>query len=241
MRYNWIIILLVLTVNVLASPLAATTVEPLYRVEIIIFENRQLTQADIERWPKNPPLPAVQGAQQLSAFDPQNPKVFQLLLPSALQLSRQASNIIRDPNYNVLLHVAWLQPLTENSIPVHLYAQDDFTSINALPPYGTEQKWKLDGVIALRKHNYCMLDADLILSKQKPDEPSSAFQSSSSNNESIVYRLKQQQRMRENELYYIDNPVFGALVKVSRGTLPEAVPAATPADSTEAKPGTRKA
>lgn len=186
----------------------------LYQVEVIIFENRQLTQADLEKWPNNPALPEVERAKNLSQADEQLIP-YQLLPKSLLNLNTEASNIAHDPNYNLLLHVSWLQPLSyDHATPVHLYSKDNFTDVHQLQPYDLNKQWKLDGVIAIKKSKYFEIDADLILNKHKPT-PLSKSILAEEKTEMLLYRLKQQRRMRESELHFIDNPVFGVLIKIT--------------------------
>lgn len=198
---------------------ALADTDNLYQVEVIIFENRQLTQADIEKWPDNPALPQLKDAKQLTLSEKLNLIPYQLLPASQLTLIKEAANIAHDPNYNLLLHVSWLQPLSNNTTtPVHLYSQDNFTDVHELQPYDENKKWKLNGVIAIRKSKYYEIAADLILNKLKPSEANKGYMEKETSSETLIYRLKQNRRTREDELQYIDNPVFGVLIKITPAT-----------------------
>ena len=125
-----------------------------------------------------------------------------MLTPAQLPLTRAYQRLRSSSRYRPLLHLGWVQPLdsSDRNAPVHVAT----TAGNAAA--------QVNGTVALRRGRYLHADVDLEFSKQ-----------------SAAARLTQTRRLRNNELHYLDHPLFGVLISVAPLPAPAAESAARPA------------
>ncbi len=116
----------------LAAALLATTAmagERWYRVEVILFDYPTgAHQLKSEKWPDEPGYPDIGKALTLVPSNgdkpPKNPPPMQVLPASMQDLRALTQSLGRSPDYRVLLHTAWIQPVYDKaaSRPVHIQA-----------------------------------------------------------------------------------------------------------------------
>ncbi|TAN68084.1 MAG: hypothetical protein EPN17_09555 [Methylobacter sp.] len=99
--------------------------------------------------------------------------------------------LAKDSTYQPIMHVAWIQPVGEGglSAPVHIQGVDG----------------KLNGYLQVQQGQGLQLTVDLELNSTPGD----------GTGKPVVYRLNEKRPMKFNEIYYLDHPKLGAIVKIS--------------------------
>ena len=134
------------------------------------------------------------------------------------ELADQAKRIGNRKQYQVVAHVAWIQPG---------YAEDQAIAFPLAELAGAASG--LQGDITLYLSRYLHMQFNLIISEPggAPGQESTAAYdrllslpiSAAADQPpapSPVYRMDEKRRMRSGELHYIDHPYFGALTRVSK-------------------------
>lgn len=194
---------LLLSLSLLISITAQA--DNLYKVEVILFENLDPAAAQVEAWPANPGVPALDKAVDLSTLTSGPMAVtaaapaperagWRVLTPAQLTMGGVVQRLRNSARYRPLLHVGWVQPLDSNdrSAAVHIFTGmlENNDKISASQPL-------LDGTIAVRRNRYLHADVDLLYKKE------------------VTARLTHSRRLRSNEVHYIDHPLFGVILSVS--------------------------
>jgi len=170
-----------------------TTDSNLYQINIIIFEHISSQALNSEIWLAVTDLPDLENSIEPQLLESED---------SQLQIEnrRFSRKIAQKNNYKVLLNIAWQQeiPVTRHGKPIHISGD------------------KIDGTITINRDRYFDIKTNLILT-----EPISYLNTISPgnysdipNNEFTSFQMKQTRRMRSNELNYIDQPLFGMLIKI---------------------------
>lgn len=177
---------------------------------------------------RNPSSPTLADTNNTQNQPPEvdiNELIYHYLPKSDFKLRRQESRLANSQQYQVLMHVAWLQKDTSNR-PIHLYGGNVYdtegqaiTRTSNLYNPGPIQsdgstQWEINGTITANKSRYYNVDANLLLTQPNPKSKHSWFSSSHDTPTFSRYLLKQNQHMKDNELHYFDNPLFGVLVAV---------------------------
>lgn len=157
-----------------------------YQIDLILFAQPQVGETLGEQGINSPFLPLNKNL--ISLKNAASGKAYSLLSASKSSLKDQYYLLNRTHRYQMLGHYSWIQPATsQNKI--------------ALPKIN-HNGWKMQGTVQVRKSTYFLFDADLQLSS--PRNPQSSFM------------IEQNQRLKENVVYYLDNPQLGILVRVHR-------------------------
>jgi len=182
----------------------AARAEDVYKVEVIIFENLDPAAAQAELWADTgaPPLDKAVELTAISATTAADKSSWRVLTPAQLTLTSAYQRLRSSSRYRPLLHLGWVQPLdsSDRNEPVHVAT----TAGNAAA--------QVNGTVALRRGRYLHADVDLVFSKK-----------------SAAARLTQTRRLRNNELHYLDHPLFGVLISVAPLPAPAAASAPRPA------------
>jgi hypothetical protein len=111
--------------------------------------------------------------------------------PDGTTLDDSYAALSKDSTYRPILHVAWIQSVGNGglSAPVHIQGADG----------------KLNGYVQIQHDQGLQLTVDLELNSN-PDADSS---------KAVIYRLNEKRSTKLNELYYLDHPKFGVVVKIS--------------------------
>lgn len=194
---------------------AGTAVAKDYRVELILFENRQpagsVTSGDTY-------YPLIEEAVALDS-EAARADGFTHLADSALTLTREATRIADTGRYRLLLHTAWQQPGLANSDAValrfalgesfELYLPDDEEPFDTFlpaklqpePDYGQRvRSAQLIGNLKVRLGRFLHMDVNMVFTDLGAGRG---------------YRLTQSRKMRSRELHYIDNERFGLLTVIT--------------------------
>lgn len=167
-------------------------------VETLLPSDRPATPSVPSREPIDRPAPpqALMTQEELEAALATAPEIpldaaYTELRPHEFMLNKETSALARRAGYRVLVHQAWLQPMTENALatPVMIASDNDRT------PGG-----EIFGTLRVRLSRF--LHAELAISL-----PYSGAGGG-------YVHLLETRRMRSQELHYVDHPLFGALIHI---------------------------
>lgn len=133
-----------------------------------------------------PFLPMNAHAILLKSDPNKSAQLYSLLPPSYSSLRNEYYLLSRKSNYQILGHYSWRQP-AKNQSPVAL-------------PLIEHNGWQMQGTFDVKQNNYYAFHAELQISP--PTTPKSSF------------TLLQKQRLKDDVIYYLDNPHIGMLVKI---------------------------
>ncbi|TAL62432.1 MAG: hypothetical protein EPN84_06485 [Legionella sp.] len=158
-----------------------------YQVDMILFAQPQTGDSQAEQGINSPFIPMNKNTMTLKN-NTHSTKNFSLLSPSKSSLKDQYYLLNRTHQYQILGHYSWIQPANnQNKI--------------ALPKV-SHNGWKMQGTVRVRKSTYYLFDGELQLSSPR--------------NPQLSYMIEQNQRLKENVVYYLDNPQLGILLRVHR-------------------------
>lgn len=220
-----------------------------YRVELILFENRQAAGSVLPGDVYYPPPDEAIGLDS----DAARAAGFTHLADTALTLQEEADRIASTGRYRLMMHTAWQQPGLDNAAAIPLRFAlgggfDLYLSDNAPPSDGflparmqpqpdfnrAIRSAPLVGNIKVRLGRFLHLDVSMVFTDVAAGRG---------------YRLSQSRKMRSGELHYIDNERFGLLAYItpvedtdetadSTDDGDTAAPAPDPAPDYEASPST---
>lgn len=207
------IALLLINANLQAQPIQSgfitrPVVPNLFQVELVVFEH--LTpSAEKQAWPAQVNLPSAKDAIELKTLAANGiaPQLYQLLPSQYFKLNHEANLLAKQSDYKIILHIAWLQPLTapNEAKPIHIYGGQSLDNQG-----GT--LWQINGLIKLSRDDFINLKTNLILSESNNNLPSDLINDSNATVQ--MYELKELRRLKPNELNYLDHPLFGVLIKI---------------------------
>lgn len=170
---------------------------------------------------------------------------YKVLKPRNYQLTEQVKKISESKTQRVIYHTAWRQPGLDKKQALPIYfkreiapppvieeessesAQNSETDSNQEPNTSPSI---LEGILRVTLSRYLHLEAELTLKNKVPDIVKSDNPFSVLDNEEVrseiqkqgVIHLKQKRRrIRSSELHYIDHPVLGILIYITRYEKPE--------------------
>ena len=159
-----------------------------YQIDLILFAHPQNVN-ELQDLP-SPLIPVDKNARQLNASSQKTDKLYTLLPPSQSGLHDEYYLLTRKSQFRVLGQYRWRQTVKQ---------QDQI----ALPRENIKG-WLLQGTLKVEQVNYYSFNADLQFSP--PSNPTAAF------------TVSQKQRIEEGQVYYLDNPYVGMVVKIHRIT-----------------------
>ncbi|MCV6609443.1 MAG: peptidoglycan binding protein CsiV [Amphritea sp.] len=139
---------------------AATTqaVAKDYQVELLIFSNETSDTLDDEIWPEISSVPA-RNARNLGYKESSPAGSYYTRLPkSAMQLSGKQASLRRSPEYRVLFHETWVQPVGTSKQGTPIRVRGGEILDNGL--------YELDGFISVDRGRYLHFRSDLFHSRQ---------------------------------------------------------------------------
>ncbi len=210
---------------------------PWYQVSLVIFKNRNSPLGN-ETWPtpESLDLSYPQGILELEPAVKNDADwvAFRQTQPLDEEFQEALRSIKLSSNYEIMTTASWNQPALDNqqAIPILIQAGDEFGGYH-----------ELEGSITLVVSRYLHLKTDLWLSDyiqkvemvtpwwetsntitddgygasgyQEVDFSNQAYSETVTRYESVrTVVLNESRRMRSGELHYLDNPMFGVLVKV---------------------------
>lgn len=259
-RVTWPTIL----VGILLFSSLAKSSQELYEVEMIVFANLDADAIHAELWPLNPGFPNYSQGRRLKTKDgllaerkqqadsleatlerdspinhllveedtPIEQTGFVILPKNRWTLSDAANKL--GHQYQLLLHTAWRQPITESAQAIYFQAGKSYnpSETNAEAAYpnfsGTTGAYEFEGLLKLRKGRFIHADIDFVL--QEPVKVDSSNMTAAShavwllnrdhwrpdtNVQLQSFRVQQSRKMRSKELHYVDHPALGVLIRVA--------------------------
>lgn len=202
-----------------AALLAPAPAAARYTVELIVFEHLGAARLHDELWAEDPGLPPFGEAVEPEAGAS---RAFRLLGPGSHGLNGVWSRLARSEGYRPLLHLAWRQPslAKRRARPVRVRGAGA-----PEPASGGGQRPlpqpAVDGTVLLYASRFLHLEADLLYYRGRsegasPGAAPAPGEDGAGDGFPAVFRLTQKRRMRLDELHYLDHPLIGVLVRVTR-------------------------
>ena len=176
------------------------------------------------------PSNILEGSQFDTIINAQRYKAYSALTGSRLNLAGIAGSLKRSSRYELLMHRAWLQPITNQQTHILIQTGKRYDEI-----------YEIDGTLNLNRTRYLHMNVDLWFTKFIPkynyqeflqfkelqiDEETrnkypiliSRANEKDTHEPAQSYRMLQSRRMRSDEIHYIDHPLFGLILLVQRFT-----------------------
>jgi len=232
----------VLTPLLLATSMSASA-SSWFKVEVVIFASNDGSAIGEEFWPEINEIPLKDRTVPLKprVTDGQAPTAYQSLPTSRHGLRSIKNRLNNSPDYRVLFHEAWMQPVsrTQNPRPIKINAGQILDN-------GFHE---LEGYIAVGRGRYLhfrpdvylsqqvsadalnqaaeaapteKLEGEMLLTMQNTEQDQAAQPQTLDPNlgafpaipEVLTVQLNQARRMRSKEVHYIDHPLMGILVEI---------------------------
>ena len=180
-----------------------------FTVEIIVFDDLSNDGIHAELWPPTPGTPSMQGAVELApARESGGLRAFRLVDRSELSLNRVRNSLRRSARYRPLLHAGWRVPGLRRGAarPARLSAR--------LGEGG--ERPTVQGTVKVSLERYLHVEVDLLYSRPETEATATPDATLTRPTPPIQFRLAAERRMRSRELHYIDHPLFGVLVRITR-------------------------
>ncbi len=209
----------ILAAFLLSALISSAAADELYKVEFIVFENLDPAAQFSEQWPENPGQPAAENNIELSAqTTPLNASAapspgenpWRQLTAAELSMGGVYQRLRASARYRPVLHMGWVQPLdnSDHTLGVHVRG-DAMSAVNPASAMLANSPSTVDGTVALRRGRFLHTDVDLVYSKAAtPAENASV-------NPPLQVRMTDSRRLRNNELHYLDHPLFGVIITVN--------------------------
>ena len=214
-----------------------------YDVEIIIIENQSEQAKNSEHWPlavnlNKPANTVVLGelpSREWLPLDADLEQSFKELNSDEYQLNAEVEKLSESKTQRVIFHGAWRQPGLDKSVAIPVYFKHEVSTV----PLNQEQApatdniknesnlSTLEGVFRVSLARYLHLEAELSY-RAKVSEVSEVVSYDNSfydvdndanedeiQKQGVIYLKQKRNRMRSNELHYLDHPVLGILVKMT--------------------------
>jgi hypothetical protein len=200
-------------IAVLFALLAPCAHAETWRVDLIVFR----FLGGIEEVGRLPEAPNLQNAIELDNAAALSAAGITLLPEAEFGLGDQWARLKASPQFRPLVKLAWTQndplPTGGPRLRVRSTAKLKLRDEQGL---GEREFHEIDGTVALHLGRYLHVGADLLLTVG--GEPPQAW------------RLREERRMKSDELHHLDSPRLAVLVKVTKWGpgLSPAEPAATP-------------
>ncbi|MDX2422576.1 MAG: CsiV family protein [Amphritea sp.] len=226
--------------------LSSTTVQAdtsNYKVELLIFSHLTSDTLDDEIWPPINAIPP-RPSRALNYYQAgQQNGYFTRLPKSSLSLNAKQASLRRSAGYHVLFHEAWIQPIgstkNRNVIRINggeildngLYELDGYISIDKgrylhfrsdlfhsrrLTP--AESQMLLTPVTdsSVNSIETPAAETDPLATANNDSSNGNRYLTQTAIPDFLTVEMKSARRMRRNELHYLDHPLFGMLVRITR-------------------------
>ena len=200
-----------------------------YQVEVIVFEYLH-PDPDGESWQKDPGMPDRESSTELTRGDGPAGSPFmayRVISPSRYRLDGVVQSLRSSHDYRPVLHVAWEQPGSgegpvravhlEQSFGTPAVAIDNPSAavVQAAPaePAGTI----VDGTVRVRSGRFLHVDVDMAYFPQNYRLQADDGGAGASAGLPLDHvRMQTSRKIKLNEFHYLDHPLFGVIVEVSR-------------------------
>ena len=208
-------------VATLATPAGASA--RWFSVEIVVFDDLRNESLHAEHWPANPGEPSLRGAVEPTRASGTEPEgtlhAYRLMTPSELSLGAVWNSLRRSAHYRPLMHAGWRLPgLSRDAAhPVHVGPGLGEGGAGAAGR-ASAGRATVHGTVTVSLARYLQVDVDLLYTRPASDVAGAPDAASDTAPEATPtrFRLVSERRMRSGELHYIDHPLFGVLVLLTR-------------------------
>lgn len=177
--------------GVLLQGLSTVVLASSYKVEVIVFEQKQRGSEIFEQTVST--LQAPSSVIEVTAIN--DPMQISLLEEPLGGLNAVYAQITQQAHYDVLLKKAWVQVNNNQFSPaVHIQSADR----------------SLNGYVSLMTAGAMTMQVDIEYMSAKENRYSQSMGASP-----IVYRLTQKRPLKFNESHYFDHPVIGVIMQVT--------------------------
>ncbi len=179
-----------------------------YQIEMIFFSHLSDGELDNQTWPL---LPAFNAPSEIISLVP--PQIYPtqpltsypLLLPKDFILNDEAAHLTNNPNYQMIGHLAWLQPIASlsqsKSTPTYVQASNNQSVVDTL--------------LQLRQDKFIQISMQALIAIQDSAFSGQVNQLKALDNDGqIRFQLNQSIRMKTKELNYLDSPFLGILIEI---------------------------
>ena len=172
---------------------------------------------------------------------------FKLLKPSDFQLTKEIEKISESKTQRVILHTAWRQPGLDKklALPVHFKREipaapvieensdrnsEETSSLTENTQPLNSRPSILEGLLRVSLARYLHLEAEMTLRNKVPtttshEKPFTVLDNETDREQiekqSVIYLKQIRNRIRSNELHYIDHPVLALLINITPYLKPE--------------------
>lgn len=215
------VLFVLLSISISVSIYAAPDAKE-YQVELIIFKFNNTSDIYKETWPSTElkiPTNAIALTSEVS-----NNNYYTLLPKSNLKYNSEYSKIHNNSRYKVISHLGWIQPKKDllSKQPIHITTGKWFNNPKANNSSANKVP-EINGVISfsLKKYVHVNFDLTLSLPARATNDISKPFELITNNNINghdvylQSFAIHEQRRLKNKELNYFDNPVFGAILVVN--------------------------
>lgn len=225
MKLAQLLLALLLSAAPLSQAIAAENEATWYDVELILFKQGSPGTGNTEHWPADPGSPDWSNSINLvpagaEKTDQQQPFT---LLPRKDWRLTPVFNALHKTRGEIepLFHQAWRQPVASSGSAKTINLRSAQLGETTVAPF--------EGVIKISVSRYLHVDLDLLLKQATlPPTPSNNAEALLSPSYGSV-RFTGNRRMRSGEVHYIDHPMMGALILISRIEVPQEEPGSTAA------------
>jgi hypothetical protein len=202
-----------------------------YKVEMILFSHQDSQGAGAQRGQDSSSWPHLDNAAELSLNAEQSD--YRMLSEFDKDLTPVVAILHRSPRYQVIMHLVWRQSMPPRALarPLHIHGGTDFSSqfpastagVNISNSIGVSEQEQLsppleqvDGTVTFFVGRYLHIHTDLIYRQPAVISERHAENDQIRNSNILVdYLVRNDRKMRSEELHYLDHPLLGILVQIT--------------------------
>lgn len=182
----------------------------LYQIEVLAFVNKKNSKQSMEKWPSYIGKLNLKNSVQIKSvkYDENldnnshinNLETLTPIKRSKFSLNSAACKIEKNLEKDLLYHNAWSQKLFLGRKPLSVYLHT--VDVEEGP---CEDNYPFSGIIKVKKlRGFFHVNVDFIYISKKSIDGINSF------------RLTSKARIKNNETYYFDHPIFGVLVFIKK-------------------------
>lgn len=207
-----------------------------YQIEVIAIQHKDQSGISLEEWPAAPGFPQSQQAYRLQpSTEAGTLAEFTMLNDNELELTEAKDSLVKRTGNRVILHTAWRQKLDENEqTSIRLLGGQSYNVRSNFS--GSNEIAELDGTLTISRTRYLHVKSDLIFHepvvvlKQNSQQaqpthrvkPIPGSKNWERQRDALLkgFRLQANQKLKKDDVVYLDHPAFGVLIKVSDAKAP---------------------
>lgn len=232
MRIKLILCIFLILPCVISAAPAQAPATVAYQIELVVYSHFNAKGLNSERWPLyDSAKPSLDKVTQLQNKGDDS---YTLIPRSDFRLNKIEKKLAQSPDYQILLHIAWREPLNDlarKDTPwIHIYGGKGYNDQGAVITqtsddtiaYDEAAFWQVDGLLHIDLNRYFNTHFDLFFAApmNQVQELSTTDNFADNDNPLAYFQLNQKRRMRSKELNYIGHPLYGVLVDIKKVEAP---------------------